>query len=294
MKQRAKHYLNRLERQNRLFWNTSVFFLRAIWDEDLHIKASSLAFNFFLALFPAILFFFTSVAYLPIKNLETDVLVFFKSFLPENAYSLLLETIRDILNNQRGGLLSLGFLMAIYFSSNGFHTMLSVFEKYTTGDIKRGYFSKRLRAILLTLVSSLLVILSIALLSTGNLILDFFNHRFEKFVNFSTLFSRCIQYGAVLFLVYFIFSFLYFLGSSRQFKWQFFSTGANLATVLSTLSTYLFVLYVSNFNSYNKLYGSIGTLMVLMFYLYLNCTVLFIGFELNVSQSKAKNLYRKS
>ncbi|PDH51020.1 MAG: ribonuclease BN [Bacteroidetes bacterium MED-G17] len=286
-------YLKRLKSQNKIFWDTASFFIKAILHEDLHIKSSSLAFNFFLALFPTILFFFTLVAYLPINNLELEVLLFFKSLLPKNAYNLLLETIKDILNNQRSGLLSLGFLMAIYFASNGFHTMLSVFEKYTDGGIKRGYIFKRIRAILLTLVISILVIFSIGLLSAGNFLIAFFQDSFSILPKGTFFISKVVQYSSVLFLVYFIFSFLYFLGSSKEFKWRFFSTGANLATVLSTMSTYLFVLYVANFNSYNKLYGSIGTLMVLMFYIYINCTVLFIGFELNASKSKAKNISKK-
>jgi membrane protein len=60
--------------------------------------------------------------------------------------------------------------------------------------------------------------------------------------------------------------------------------------ILVILNSFLFSVYIDNFSSFNQLYGSIGALVVLMFYLWLNAIILILGFELNTSLQKLKDL----
>lgn len=265
------------------FLSKSLFF-----DKDQNLRASALAFNFFLAIFPAIIFLFTLVAYIPIKDMHGQILQFIEAFLPPNAFELVLETITDILNNQNAGLLSFGFIAALYFSSNGFANMISAFDEEEDKKFKRNWFDIRLKSFGLSflVVSILVSVITVSL--TVNYTLGYLGQ-------ISWVENHWIEWGLIalnyfltIMLVYLIFSSLYYFGSSKTAKWKFFSAGSTVATVLSILTTYGFTLYVENFNSYNKLYGSIGTILVLMILIYFNCFVVLIGFELNKSIDKVE------
>jgi membrane protein len=84
-------------------------------------------------------------------------------------------------------------------------------------------------------------------------------------------------------MVYLATATLYYFGTKEGRNTRFFSVGALFTTLLIMLSSYLFGLYIENFSNYNELYGSIGALLILLFYLWLNSNILLLGFELNVT-----------
>jgi membrane protein len=268
-------------------YQVGKFFINGLFEEDLNLRASSLAFNFFIAIFPLIIFLFTLIPYIPIENLEELITGFIRKFLPTNAFYFVNETITDIVTNQNAGLLSFGFIAALYFSSNGFASMLSAFDTGVESVLQRNWFDIRLKSvILLFLVVSLLI--TTALLSiTFNYGFNFLDGQVTINDNLTKFVLSTIEYILTLSLIYFIFSSLYYFGSNKGSEWRFFSAGSTVATLLSILSTWGFRVYVENFNSYNKLYGSVGTLLVLMILIYVNCFVVLIGFELNRSIDKA-------
>jgi membrane protein len=268
-------------------YQVGKFFINGLFEEDLNLRASSLAFNFFIAIFPLIIFLFTLIPYIPIENLEGLITGFIRNFLPTNAFYFVNETITDIVTNQNAGLLSFGFIAALYFSSNGFASMLSAFDTGVESVLQRNWFDIRLKSvILLFLVVSLLI--TTALLSiTFNYGFNFLDGQVTINDNLTKFVLSTIEYILTLSLIYFIFSSLYYFGSNKGSEWRFFSAGSTVATLLSILSTWGFRVYVENFNSYNKLYGSVGTLLVLMILIYVNCFVVLIGFELNRSIDKA-------
>lgn len=263
------------------------FFIKSLSNSDINTRASAIAFNFFLALFPAAIFFFTLIAYLPLKDFEDEIFKFIQNITPYNAFEAIKSTLSDILQKRQGGLLSLGFVLALYFSTNGVNSLIEAFNTYTDAIETRSAWRQKLAALWLTVYTALLVIISIILTTVGTVVLDFLNDK--------NLFGDSLEYYLLLFVKWFLtvlflyclISGLFYYGPAKKRRWKFFNVGSTLATVLSLLTTYGFMFYVNNFNSYNKLYGSIGTLIVIMLLIFFNSMVLLIGFELNVSIDRA-------
>ncbi len=267
------------------------FFIRSAFDENLNLRSSYLAYNFFLALFPTIIFLFTAIAYLPVKNLDIEILKQLEFILPDNVYLSLQSTIKDILKHQRSSLLSFGFFTALFFSSNGFLSMINAFNRYKKR--KPNPYKDRIKSILLTFIVFLILIISVTLIVYTTLSINWLQSKTMADSAFWTWFYTGFEYITLIFLFYLIFSSLYFIGSSLTFRWKFFSPGSTLSTFLSLIATELFAYYVNHFDSYNKLYGSIGTIISLMLLIYFNSMIILIGFELNYSiyrASKEKSL----
>jgi membrane protein len=263
------------------------FFLKGFSSKDINIRASAIAFSFFLALFPATIFFFTLIAYIPVDNLKDEIFNFIATITPKNAFDVIQSTLSDILEKRQGGLLSLGFILAMYFSTNGINTLIDSFNDYTDVIETRNGIKQKLAALGLTFYVAFLVIITIVLTTTGSVVLNYLHnqHLLDDSIEYYALVAT--EWLFVILFIYALISGLFFYGPSKKRKWAFFSAGSTLATILSVISTYAFMSYVNNFNSYNKLYGSIGTLLVIMFLIYINAMVLLIGFELNVSIDRA-------
>jgi membrane protein len=271
-------------------YHVGKFFFNSLFDEDLMLRASSLAFNFFLALFPSIIFLFTLIAYIPIKDFHDQILLNIESLLPDNAFQVLLTTIDDILNHQNLSLLSFGFVFALYFSSNAFNSLMVAFNKYIPVKEKRSWYAARWRSIWLTVLVVMIFLTIITVITYVNLSIGWMSDKDWVSVRLNYWMLQIFQYLSLFILIYIVFSTLYYYGSAKLAEWKFFSPGSTLATILSLITTVGFSFYVNNFNSYNKLYGSIGTILVLMLVIYFNCIVLLVGFELNSSIDRADAL----
>ncbi len=259
------------------------FFFKEIQKEHLNTKSTSLAFSFFLALFPATIFLFTLIPYIPVNNFQDQLLSILSQVLPANAYDAVQTTLTDIIKNKNGGLLSFGFVAALFFSSNGLMALMRNFNKASLISDKRKGWQKRRTAIVLTVVLSIMLIIGVSLIIAGNFIINKLESM-EIIHGALTKYSLVLVNWLIILLLFFsVISTLYYFGPATAKKFRFFSAGATLATVLSIVSSSGFAFYVNNFNSYNKVYGSIGTLIVIMIWLYLNSLILLIGFELNAS-----------
>lgn len=264
-------------------YNIAIFISKELQDFDINTRANSMAFSFFLALFPAIIALFTLVAYFPVfNNFQSDLQTEIQNVMPGNAGAKLFETIAEIATKQRGGLLSLGFLLAVFFASNGMMSMMRGFDKSYPTFLKRNVFQKRLVAIQLTFLLAIILVASVLLAILGKIIINFMN----EYIGISWFLSvslDVLRWVVLLFLYYSGISIIYRYGAAIKKKFGFLTTGATVATILSILSSVLFSFYVDNFGAYDKLYGSIGTIIVLMLWIQINATILLIGFELNVS-----------
>lgn len=269
-------------------YDVGKFFVNAMWDEDLNLRSSSLAFNFFLALFPLIIFFFTLIAYVPIDFLHQEIMEYLAVVLPHEVYQTLSGTIEDILKNQHGSLLSFGFFAALYFGSNAFISMMQAFHKYEPEKLKRGFIQLRVRGIGLTFLISLIFVLTVAVITYAQLALYWIQSKSSLDGQFLGIIVAWAQYISVFLLVYFSISSMFYFGSARSAHWRFFSPGSTLASILSLVTSWAFAFYVNQFNSYNKLYGSIGAIIAFMVLIYVNSLVLLIGFELNSSIDRAE------
>lgn len=261
------------------------FFFKGIINPRFNLYAGSLSWNFFLAIFPSLLFLFTLIAYLPGINLQKEILKQMDTILPDDAYKIIRKTVRDIVQHKRSGLLSLGFFSALYFASNGVFSMMLAFDSNFSDDEKkkRNFFQKRGKSILLTLGITTLIFMALIVLVLGSNFSSFVVE--ETFIKKSVMviFVKILQFVCLTSLVFFIMSGLYYFGHSAKEKWKFFSPGAIVATILSIIATYVFSTYVDGFGNYNKLYGSIGAVIVLMLLIYFNTLCVLVGFELNKS-----------
>ena len=259
-----------------------TFIGREIKDDALVTRANSMAFSFFMSIFPAIIVLFTVLAYTPLyENFDVVLQEAIHEIMPGSAGQMLFKTVQDIATIPRSGLMSAGFFLSIWFASNGMLSMMRGLEKdYRSTFKRRTDFQKRLIAIQLTFLVAVVLVASVVLVILGNTILHFvFQYiKADLLTRWSFLAFRWI---VVLLLFYATFSTIYRYGSSTHRRISFFNPGALLATVLSIVSSWGFSFYVDNFGNYNKVYGSIGTLIVLMVWLQLNCMILLIGFELN-------------
>jgi membrane protein len=271
--------------QGASLYSVCQFFFKGIISPKFNLYAGSLSWNFFLAIFPSLIFLFTLIAYLPGYNLQKTILVLMDSILPDDAYKIIRTTIRDIVQKQRTGLLSFGFITALYFASNGVFSMMLAFDSNFHEDEKkkRNFFQKRGKSILVTLGITTLIFLALSVLITGNVLSTYIIK--HKIINKTIMLVvvKFIQFVTLSALIFFIMSSLYYFGHSARKKWKFFSPGATVATILSIIATYIFSHYVDGFDSYNKLYGSIGAIIVLMLLIYFNTLCVLVGFELNMS-----------
>lgn len=263
-------------------YNLISFINDELKEDAIVTRANSMAFSFFLAVFPGLIMMISLLPYFPISldffGMLRDSIA---EIMPGNAGDMLFNTVKDIATKPRGGLLSFGFFLAIWFASNGMMSMMRGLEKdYATTFKQRNAFHKRLISIQLTFLVALVLVASMILIILGNTILNFVFQYIKVDLITEFAFST-LRWVVVLLLFYTSFSTIYRFGSSTWRPIPFFNPGAMLAMVLSILTSWGFSFYVDNFGNYNKLYGSIGTLIVLMIWIQLNCMILLIGFELN-------------
>lgn len=264
-------------------YNVALFFFRGIWQGAITTRASALSFKFFLALFPAIIFFFTLIPYIPVEGFQDTLLTMLRNILPKEAYVVAMSTLEDIIIREHNSLLSFGFLAALFFSTSGISGIMDAFNDSFHVKETRSYIKQKLVAIILVLILSILIIIAISLIIAGSWLLDHMlkNHFLEN--NFTYWALTVIKWIIVIALFFFITSFLYYLAPARHDRYRFVSAGSTLATILFILTSMGFNYYISNFSQYNKLYGSIGTLIIMLMWIYFNAIVLLVGFELNIS-----------
>lgn len=260
-----------------------TFFFKEIRRESLNMRATSLAFNFLLALFPATIFLFTLIPYIPIENFQDQLMFILLQLLPRTAFEATKTTLDDIIRNQNGGLLSFGFIFALFFSTNGVSSLMNAFNKSSLVLESRSAFKKHLIATGLVIMLSFLIFICISILVVGEHVIDFLKDEGlikDKLLYYSLFFIRWV---IIVALFFFATSILYYYGPAVVKRRKFFSAGSTLATALAIFTSLGFAYYINNFGQYNKIYGSIGTLIVIMLWLYINSLILLIGFELNAS-----------
>ncbi len=260
-----------------------VFIERELKKEGLVVRANSMAFSFFISIFPLIIFLFTLLPYLPIEGFVVSLKTTISDIFPNDAASFIITTIDEIILVEREGLLSLGFVLALFFASNGILAMMRGFDKqYDISYKTRNIFQKRGTAIWLTIFMGSLLILFVAIGFFGPGFLNMFLGwaHLDKFEYAAFLFFKWL---VLIMLVYTAISTLYHFGPNLKKKLGFFSAGASLASILSLSSSLVFFAFVNNFGTYNKFYGSIGALIIILLWFQINSLILLIGYELNAS-----------
>ncbi len=269
------------------FYDLLELYILGIIEGGLTYHASAVAFSFFMALFPFALFILNLIPYIPIEGFQLDFLQFVKEGVPPNTYDAIYKIISDILNNSHSGLLSTGFILSIFLMANGLNGILGGFESSKHVLIKRGFLRQYVVALGMSLVLSVLLLATIAIIVV-----------FEVFIQ-KTMIQDVLsdnipliilgRYAFVILMILITTSILFKFGTLHDKKRPFISIGSVFTTILVILDSYIFGIWVLRFSKYNELYGSIGTLLIMMFYIWINCVILLLGFELNATINRLRH-----
>lgn len=278
-----------------LSWSSIIsFYLRKADNEDTRMRSAYMSFNIMLAFFPAIIFFFTLVAYLPLENAHKDVLGLLQNLMPKSAFDSISQTLVDIIDKQRGGLLSVGFILAIYFSTSAIDSMIRSFHRSLRIRDKRSIVKKRLNSFFLNLLISLLLVLALVLITFGQSSLGWLAEKELVSKGIVLFLLNSFNWILVVGLILCSVSLMYTYGPKNRQSWPFITPGSLMATALIVLMSLFLSLYVNNFNAYNKIYGSIGTLVVIMLWIYWNCQMILSSFDLNILLDNLRERKRRA
>ena len=264
-----------------------LYFFQGFKRGSMDARGSAIAFNLLFAILPTTIFLFSLIPFIPIQNFQTELLELFQQILPGNAYNFLETSLIAVITEKSSGLLIIMFGVTLAFSSTGMHRLINVFNISQHHVEKRNWINQR--KISLILIFVLTVLLTIAVL-----IIIFSNTVIGELVDIKIIEKDLVFYIAqtakwiiIVTLIFFAISFLYYFAPAKRKNWRFFSVGSIFATLLFILSSVGVSYFVNNFGRFNKLYGSIGSLMVVLIWLYFNSISILIGFELNASIQSA-------
>lgn len=268
----------------RAFSNLFKQIKRRVMEDDLFGLAAQLAYFFLLSLFPLLLFLVSLLPYLPIT--QEDILSVIRDFAPKDSMELIEKNISQ-LSNKNGGLLSFGIVATIWSASNGINAIVSAFNKAYDVKESRPFIVARGMAILFTFAMLFVFIIALLLPVFGKLIGLYLFAKFGLSDEFMTVWNtlRWLVSSIILFIV---FMGLYWIAPNVKLKCITVIPGAIFATVGWELSSLAFSYYVSNFGNFSATYGSIGAIIVLMFWFYLTGIIIVLGGEINAVFSKTK------
>jgi membrane protein len=266
-------------------------FIRKIDQDDIWEKANAVAFSFTLSIFPAVIFLFTLIPYVQLffpEFQQEAIMAFLEELFPPSVYDFTSQTIEDIISKSRGGLLTFGFIMALYLATNGMMSLMKAFNAcYQTKEL-RGFLKTRMMAVFLTFCFAITLLVATLLLTLGETIINLvYPERLlgTEMIIYMIYLLRILVVFAMFFIVIAV---IYYFAPAIHDRWSFFSWGSLLASSLSVLVSFAFSAYITNFGTYNKLYGSIGALIALMVWFYILAVIILLGFELNATIDRAK------
>ncbi|WP_347925424.1 YihY/virulence factor BrkB family protein [Pontimicrobium sp. SW4] len=260
----------------------------------LTTRASAIAFSFFTAIFPFLLFIIILIPIIPFENFQKEFLEFLNSFLPPQTSEFFNDNIfNNISVNKQGGLLSTVFLLSLLLMANGVNAVFSGFEHSYHQQLTRNVFKQYLYALGVAIILAVLLIVTVGVfgyfqISIVTPLYESISGKEIDSSNSGLFWVQFVKYAFFILMIYIATATLYYFGTKEGRHSKFFSIGALFTTLLILLTSYLFGVYIENFSKYNELYGSIGALLILLFYLWLNSNILLLGYELNASLQQLK------
>ncbi len=299
---KVSRFRNRLKRIKFKGGNVPLYevlfaFSNKIKEDDIIERANAVAYSFTIALFPAIIFIFALVpvihSIIPEVGIDS-IMDFMSGWMPQNMFSVVESTIRDIISIQRGGLLTLGALLALYLASNGMVSLMNAFNSIYKTKENRSWFRQRIIAFGLIFMLAGVMVLSIVLLVVGQVILGLISELVIDIDSLPININQVLILRFIVLAIVFLISIasIYYFAPAVHFMWHFFSVGSIVATAFILLISYLFSYYIANFGTYNTLYGSIGVMLALMIWLFLFSIVLLVGYEINASIHQVQHMHK--
>lgn len=258
------------------------YLLRGIANGDLWRASKGLAFSFLMALPPLLIFMFTLIAFLPFDGLQDELLFQLQHIIPDKVFEPLANTINDVMGHKHKSLLSIGFVASIILAANAVHGMMMYFSDRSK---ERRKFLVRypLCIMMVFLLYFMVVLVLILLIGYKTILMWLFSHGLLDHGSFTHWVIGIGRWVILVAMALITLSAIYYIIPLKKQRVGFFSSGAVFATIMFILLSWGFKVYISNFNNYNLLYGSIGTVLVIMLWLFLNCLVIMLGYELNTA-----------
>ena len=250
-------------------------------------RASAIAYSFFLAIFPFLLFILNLIPYIPIDHFQVDFWIFIDGLLPPGTHQFFSDIFFDIAEKRRGSLLSSVFFLSIFLLTNGIMAIFGGFEFSYHMQLTRTYVKQYLYALMVAIILSLLVLFVVITFMGYEIYLVPYLEEINFLTDNETL-LKISKLGFVAVMTYIATSILFYFGTIEGRESKFFSVGSTFTTILFGVTTYLFGIYIENFSQYNQLYGSIGALLIFLLYIWINSNILLLGFELNATLLKLK------
>lgn len=257
-------------------------------NDNLIVRASSMSFFFFLAIFPTIIFFFSLIPYIPIDNYDVVLMGYLSEIIPVGVFENLEATINDIIKIQRGGVTSFNFLLAFIFSSTGITAMLNAFNKNDEFYKKRNFFDRQLVSLKLVSLISIMFLASISLVILGGETIKSILLYMNLYNGITFTLIVVVKYLLIFFAFFNVVALIYYYAPAVKEKFRYFSIGAIFTSMSLVILSNFLKIYFNLFSNFNQLYGSLGVFIVTMLFVYFNCIILLLGFEINNSILKNK------
>lgn len=271
-------------------YDVLVFFFRSLSDRRFNLGAAAMAFRFFFALFPGMIFIFSLLPLFQVEGLQEKILQLLSQVFPGDSLKMISATIGEVFTHSRFGTLSFNLVLALYTSLSGIKAMMFAFSKTDQELFKRrNIFQLNLIALLIFVTLSLVLIFAVLVLVFGELGVTHLveNGAFSK--GWAVTLVRTLQIVVMFLSIFVVVSFIYYFGPETNVRWDFINPGSLLAGSLIVLALFAFKYFLENFSNYNKIYGSLSAIMVLMVWFYWMSIVLLIGFELNAAIAMARH-----
>jgi membrane protein len=271
-------------------YDVVLFFIRKVQTVGLNERAAAISFNFIMAIPPACIFLFSLVPLMPwADDFANESMRVVNDITPnQDVRKFVKDFLNDFFGRPRSSMLSLSFLIAVFYSSSGMLGIIHSFNRSIHEKEAKGFFVYRWKAIKLTFMIMLLIMASMLILMTQGTILTWILEQLQISNLFIKLLIQIIRWIVIIGLFFYSIAFIYRHAPMVEKKWKLISPGSIVACTLLILLTYIFSAWINQFGTYNKIYGSIGTIMIIMAIIYMNSLVLLIGFELNVSIKSLK------
>jgi membrane protein len=271
-------------------YEISRFFFKALTAGNLTTRASAIAFKLFVAFFPAVIVLLTLIPYVPISDFQDRLLDTFEEMMPFEVFQFIESTLHDLVVKKHGTLLSVSFLAGVFFASNSIQAILEGFSGSTNLTTWHSALKQRLLSVGLLLALTILAVIAVPLLAFSGITIRLLHAKgaFLSELQMWALFAT--KWGISILVVLMAVALLYNVGdpSSRRFK--VFTPGSLLAVFLILLVSQVLAFVFSYITDYNALYGSIGAILAVQLWIYVNMIVLLVGYELNIGIARARTL----
>lgn len=262
-------------------------YFAGIFNNPLGKQAASISWSFFLSLFPMILFMFSILPYMP----HYDKLQFYIfEVLMDNVFpSHMQQDVSDYIQNNivpnMKGISNLTILLVFVFGTNGAFSLINGFNHNT--ELQRGFIKEYALAMLITLAFMSLALLSVFGIYYSEVVLKLFTPEYNISWLVDNL-SKIIGFISFPLFYFMLLALFYWVGCLKITKFSEAIPGAILTTILFVILTYGFAIYVAKFARYNVLYGSIGSIILVMVWVNINVMLILLGNELNLAIKKVK------